>query len=201
MGSDVNKNSLNIFLTLWLLAEVSFAALGSGAEFWKAALHFTCFCNRAAISRLPVQTKWTAYGLLFRAESLFNPSPSRPHVVSLWAPAPIMAVSFWYPLLTQISALKARLSFCQQRREKARERVMGILSCPFWLIFVLILVQIHSVWLCSCRLRVSWGPPWEAGMIHSLLSLSVSLPVLLFYYHVSDVDSLFDSVILECVCF
>lgn len=39
--------------------------------------------------------------------------------------------------------------------------------------FVLILVQIHFVWFCSCRLCVSRGLPSEAATIHSLLSLSV----------------------------
>lgn len=51
---------------------------------------------------------------------------------------------------------------------------MRVVACPFWLIFfVLILVQIHFVWFCSCRLCVSRGLPSEAATIHSLLSLSV----------------------------
>lgn len=62
--------------------------------------------------------------------------------------------------------------------------------------FVLILVQIHFVWFCSCRLCVSRGLPSEAAAIHSLLSLSV----LSFFYPVSDVDFVFGSLILVFAC-
>lgn len=84
----------------------------------------------------------------------------------------------WHSLSGSYCGLKWELSnadfSCCQKWKTERERVgyKRILSCPFWLFFVLILVQIPSVWLCNCRLSVSRGLPWEVGMIHSLLSLS-----------------------------
>lgn len=104
------------------------------------------------------------------SEQSFNPSLSWPHVVSLWAP--IMAFSFWFLLWTEMRALKRRLQLLSEVKNRKRVGYKRILSCPFWLFFVLILVQIPSVWLCNCRLSVSRGLPWEVGMIHSLLSLS-----------------------------
>lgn len=92
-------------------------------------------------------------------------------MLSLWAP--VMAISLWFPLWTQIRALKGKFQLSCQKREaetaKGRKRVIrGYFHVLFDKSFVLILVQFHSVWLCSCRHHVSGGLPWEAVMIHSL---------------------------------
>lgn len=83
----------------------------------------------------------------------------------------------------------------ERRREADQETervIRGYFHVLFLISFVLILVQIHSVWLC-----VSRGLPLRSR--HD--SLASFFPPCYHFYHVSDVDSVFDSVILDCACF
>lgn len=153
-------------------------------------------CHCAAILRLHLQTKWATYTSLFRTASLLTLDLT---CLMLISRLPVIAISFWFTLWTQISrALKARPQLCCQKTEMVSKRdwmpYTRILTRTFWLIFVLILVSILSGFAAA-----GTGSP-EVCFRSSHNSLSSVSRCAIVFILFSDVGSAFGSLILACEC-